>query len=99
MHKPTAAIAEDERRSERTDVDIAAGLRTSRGKRVPALIRNVSAHGFMAECGAALVPGTAVTLDLFDGTALAARVAWRREGHIGAAFVDPISDEMLAAIA
>jgi len=94
-----AVVPEDERGTMRLDVNIAAGLRTARGKRLPVLLRNVSLYGFMAEGGATLIPGTTVVLDLFDGTAFESRIVWKRDGHVGGAFISPISDEKLAAIA
>lgn len=90
-------IIEDDRRFDRSDIAIAAGLRTARGRRVAITIRNISTDGFMAEGGGTMVPGVLVTLDL-NGTPLESRIVWKRAGHIGGAFLNPITSEVLNAI-
>ncbi|CAN5240833.1 hypothetical protein BH09PSE3_BH09PSE3_13350 [soil metagenome] len=94
LYKP---IVEDERRLGRADVTVAAGLRTERGRRVPVTIRNISTNGFMAEGGGAMTPGLLVLLDL-NGTAYEARIVWKRGGHVGGAFTQPIDSEALARL-
>ncbi len=89
----------EERRVQRIDVDIAAGLRSQPGRRVPVVIRNVSLDGFMAEGAQNFVPGLPVMLDLFDGRSFAARIVWKRDGHIGGAFATPLDVASLASIA
>jgi hypothetical protein len=88
---------EDERRLDRSDIAIAAGLRTARGRRVAVTVRNISPDGFMAEGGASMVPGVPVTLDL-NGTAVEARIVWKRSGHIGGAFLNPIDRATLSEL-
>jgi PilZ domain len=87
----------DEREAERTEVEIAAGLRSHPGRRVPVLLRNVSSDGFMAEGGETLVPGMPVMLDLFDGRGFPARIVWKREGYCGGAFTTPLDAATLAS--
>jgi hypothetical protein len=87
-------IIEDDRRLDRSEIAIAAGLRTTRGRRVAVTIRNISINGFMAEGGGTMLPGLPVTLDL-NGTVLEARIVWKRSGHIGGAFLQPIDRETL----
>ncbi|MDB5702709.1 MAG: hypothetical protein JWL66_2908 [Sphingomonadales bacterium] len=86
--------AEDDRCLERSDIAIAAGLRTARGRRVAVTVRNISPNGFMAEGGSTMVPGVPVTLDL-NGTIVPARIVWKRSGHIGGAFLEPIDGQTL----
>jgi hypothetical protein len=88
---------EDDRRIERSELGIAAGLRTARGRRVAIIIRNISTDGFMAEGGGTMIPGVPVTLDL-NGTLLEARIVWKRAGHVGGAFLSPVASEVLNAI-
>jgi len=90
-------IVEDERRPDRADIALAAGLRTARGRRVAVTIRNISTDGFMAEGGGTMVPGLPVTLDL-NGTILQARIVWKRSGHVGGAFLQPIDGETLTRL-
>jgi hypothetical protein len=84
----------DDRCLDRSDTAIAAGLRTERGRRVAVTVRNISSNGFMAEGGSTMVPGIPVTLDL-NGTAVAARIVWKRSGHVGGAFLEPIDRQTL----
>jgi hypothetical protein len=88
----------DDRNIDRAVVAIAAGLRSPSGRRVPVMVRNLSADGFMCEGGGPLAPGCAILLDLFDGRSFGARVVWKRNGHIGAAFETPLSPSLLATI-
>jgi hypothetical protein len=86
----------DERAARRLDVEIAAGLRSPAGRRAPVVVRNISIHGFMAEGGDALLPAMPITLELFDGQSLAARVVWKRDCHFGAAFDAALDGETFA---
>jgi len=99
MSHSVNAVSADERIAERVEVDIAAGLRSLPGRRVPVLLRNVSVDGFMAEGGETLVPGTPVMLDLFDGRGFPARIVWKRDGHCGGAFATPLDSMTLASFA
>jgi hypothetical protein len=90
-------IVDDDRRLHRADIAIAAGIRTARGRRIPVTVRNISTNGFMAEGGANMVPGVPVTLDL-NGTTIEARIVWKRAGHVGGAFLNPIDGETLAGL-
>ncbi len=89
----------DERGAERVEIEIAAGLRSLPGRRMPVVLRNVSVDGFMAEGGDTLVPGMPVMLDLFDGRGFPARIVWKRDGHCGGAFATPLDAATLATIA
>lgn len=90
-------IVEDDRQLDRAEIAIAAGLRTARGRRVAVTVRNISTNGFMAEGGGTMVPGLPVTLDL-NGIILEARIVWKRSGHVGGAFLQPIDSELLARL-
>lgn len=94
-----SVVTADGRGGERTEVDIAAELRSLPGRRVPVRLRNVSMDGFMAEGGETLVPGMAVMLDLFDGRGFSARIVWKRDGHCGGAFATPLDAATLASFA
>jgi len=99
MSHSVGAVSADERIAERLEVDIAAGLRSLPGRRVPVLLRNVSIDGFMAEGGETLIPGVPVMLDLFDGRGFPARIVWKRDGHCGGAFATPLDSATLASFA
>jgi hypothetical protein len=51
----------------------------------------------MAEGGSTIVPGVPVTLDL-NGTEVEARIVWKRSGHIGGAFLEPIDRQTLQSL-
>jgi hypothetical protein len=93
------AVDAEERRFARIDVDIAAGLRSASGRRASIIVRNVSVDGFMAEGAQNCVPGLPATFVLFDGRSFAARIVWKRDGHIGCAFETPLDAATLASIA
>lgn len=99
MNHSVGAASADERIAERVEIDIAAGLRSLPGRRIPVLLRNVSIDGFMAEGGETLVPGMPVMLDLFDGRGFPARIVWKRDGHCGGAFATPLDRATLASFA
>lgn len=94
LYKP---IVEDERRLDRADIALAAGLRNTRGRRVAVTVRNISINGFMAEGGTSMVPGIPVSLDL-NGAVFEARIVWKRGGHVGGAFLAPIDPETVASL-
>jgi hypothetical protein len=88
---------EDERQLDRSEIALAAGLRTARGRRVAVTVRNISIDGFMAEGGGTMVPGVPVTLVL-DETVIDARIVWKRAGHVGGAFTVPLEKELLVRL-
>jgi PilZ domain len=92
------AVQQDDRRSRRTDVRLAASIDAGPGRIYPVIINNVSAHGVMAELGVQLVPGRPVTVTLAGLDKVLGRVAWLRDGHIGIAFVEPLTLDQINAI-
>lgn len=98
MTRAALAAKFDDRRSDRAEARIAAGLHTAQGRRVPIVIRNLSCHGFMAEGAAVLVPGSLVKLAVADLPDIEARIVWRRDGHIGVSFMTPLAEEDVAKI-
>ena len=60
---------------------------------VEVLIRDVSATGFMAECGAPVRIGSYVSLDVPGIGAVHAQVRWQIGNRMGGMFLDPISLE------
>lgn len=92
-----SSVMEDDRVLDRSEIAIAAGLRTARGRKIAVTVRNISPEGFMAEGGGTMVPGVPVTLDL-NGAALEARIVWKRSGHIGGSFLHPIDAEILGSL-
>jgi PilZ domain len=92
------AVQQDDRRSRRTDVRLAATIDAGPGRIYPVIIRNVSAHGVMAELGVQLVPGRPVTVTMAGLDKAPGRVAWLRDGHVGIAFVEPLTLDQINAI-
>jgi hypothetical protein len=94
----TNAAPQDDRRSRRTDVRLSATVDAGPGRVYPVVVLNVSAHGVMAELGAHVVPGRPVTVTMAGLDRKAGRVAWLRDGHVGIAFVEPLTLDQINAI-
>jgi PilZ domain len=60
-------------------------IRTARGT-FPCILEDISVAGARLNIGAAPVPGTHVFLLLDDYGTVAARIAWRRNAHLGLNF-------------
>ncbi len=91
-------VAQDDRRSRRTEIEINAVVDAGPGRRVNVVILNVSAHGIMARSDATFVPGRPVTVTGPGLDQTAGRIAWLRDGHLGIAFREPLSVEQIDAI-
>jgi hypothetical protein len=79
-----------ERRAERFQADIAAGVR-ERGRSVmPIEVVDLSTHGCRIEFSGALVVGAHAWLTLPDLDSRHARVAWMGEGEAGLDFIQPL---------
>lgn len=98
MQSKINAIAEDDRRSRRAEVRLPATVDAGPGRVYPVVVHNVSAHGIMAELPAQLVPGRPVTVTMAGLKKITGRVAWLRDGHVGIAFVEPLTVEQINAI-
>jgi hypothetical protein len=88
----------DDRRSRRTDIRLPATIDAGPGRVFAVTVLNISAHGVMAEAGAQLVPGRPVTVAMARLSKAAGRVAWLRDGHVGIAFVEPLTPDQINAI-
>lgn len=91
-------VAQDDRRSRRTEIKIDAIVDAGPGRRVSVVILNVSAHGVMAQTDATFVPGRPVTITAKGLDQVAGRIAWLRDGHLGIAFREPLTIEQINAI-
>jgi hypothetical protein len=90
-------IVEDDRRLNRSEIAIPGRLRGEKGRGVSVTVLNISVDGFMAEGGGKIPSGLPVTLDI-SGTVLQARIVWKRSGHVGGAFLQPIGAETLTRL-
>jgi len=90
---PASGRAADKRREPRLRALADVALQPEAGDRVEARLVNVSSCGFMAECNAALAPGSRVRIGLPGAGPVDARIVWCRAGRLGGAFeetVDPL---------
>jgi PilZ domain len=94
----TNVVPVDDRRSRRTDVRLPATIDAGPGRVYPVIVHNVSAHGVMAELGVQLVPGRPVAMTMAGLEKAAGRVAWLRDGHVGIAFVEPLTLDQINAL-
>ncbi len=92
------ATQPDDRRSRRAEVRLPATLEAGPGRSFQIIVQNISAHGFMAELDVQLIPGRPVSVSMASLARTAARVAWQRDGHIGIAFVEPLTYDQLCNI-
>jgi len=93
-----APTARDERRSERFDVRLAGTIVAADGTRHSAVVRNLSFYGFMAECALDVVRGDDVVVEMNGRPAVAAKIAWGRDGYMGGAFEAPLTSEELVKL-
>ncbi len=98
MTYQTNAVPQDDRRSRRTDIHLPATVDAGPGRVYPVIVHNVSAHGVMAESAMQLVPGRPVTVVMAGLGKVAGRVAWLRDGHVGIAFLEPLTLDQINAI-
>jgi hypothetical protein len=90
--------ASNRRRAERQAVEVSTTLRASGHHGIDVVIRNISTLGFMADVSAEFEPGDQVRVRLPSLGTVAARVAWAREGQIGAEFETEIDLQRLRAV-
>ena len=88
----------DDRQSRRTDVRWTATIDVGPGRRMIAVVQNLSAHGLMVELDKRLAPGRPVAVEMSGLGRVAARIAWTRDGHAGVAFVEPLTVDQINAI-
>ena len=86
-----ASAAADRRRHPRYPVYERARLRPNDWSSVQVGVRDISTHGFRAECEANLKIGGYVSLEVHGIGQVDARIVWRRNEEVGAQFARPIS--------
>jgi len=98
--KRNLAVIQDDRRSPRIELAMAATIAAGPALTVSATVLNVSAHGIMVEVAVPLVPGRPVSVTMAGLQSRAGRIAWSRDGHAGVAFAQMLSvDELQGVIA
>lgn len=78
------------RKSDRIAVDEAARLHPNEWCSLEVQVIDISEFGFRARCEAMILVGSGVTLEVPGVGPVEAQVSWRREGEIGAKFIDPV---------
>ena len=86
-----ASAAADRRRHTRYPLYERARLRPNDWSTVQIGLRDISSHGFRAECDANLRIGGYIMLEIHGIGQVEAKVMWRRNDEIGAEFSRPIS--------
>ena len=86
-----ASAAADRRRHPRYALYEQARLRPNDWSTVQVGLRDISSHGFRAECDANLKIGGYVVLEVGGIGQVEAKVMWRRNDEIGAQFSRPIA--------
>ena len=85
-----ASAASDRRRHPRYALYERARLRPNDWSTVQVGLRDISSHGFRAECEVNLKIGGFVMLEVHGIGQVEARIMWRRNAEIGAEFSRPI---------
>lgn len=80
-----------ERQAERIALSASARLAPNDWSNLEVRIVNVSRTGFKAECGARLMTGSCVSIEVPGIGWTEAQVEWQRDGSIGAKFLEPIN--------
>lgn len=92
----------DDRREERDEVHHRARASHADGRALTLLLVNISPHGFMARCDAAVVEEDRIHVTLPAAGRVPARVVWSLGGRVGCQFADPVPRaryyELLAAL-
>ena len=88
----------DNRRAERCEVALGAGLRQRGASSITVQILDLSTTGFRATTHLELEPGTDLWLKLPGLESLHGRVAWMRGHLLGGEFVQPLHPAVLAMI-
>ena len=87
----SASAAADRRRHPRYPLYERARLRPNEWSTVQIALRDISSHGFRAECEANLKIGGYVMLEVSGIGQVEAKIMWRRNAEIGAQFARPIT--------
>jgi len=82
-------------RKPRKAVRIESSLLLPDDREVEIHVRNISAEGFMGECGCELEPETTLGLSIPDYGIVRATVRWSGDGTLGARFATPLNVEGL----
>lgn len=86
------------RRSPRIAVAVETILRALGTHGHPAVVRDLSASGFMAETEQDFIPGETARLQLPEVGFVSARVIWSKGGRVGGAFDQPIKSGPLSRL-
>lgn len=78
------------RRNERVAVEGTARLRPNSWSSLEVRLVDLSEHGFRAQCDVMILAGSAIWIDLPGIGEIEAQVSWRRQGELGARFIQPI---------
>lgn len=86
------------RHAPRTAVAVQTVLRALGTHGHPAIVRDLSASGFMAETDQEFIPGETARLQLPEIGFVSARVIWGSNGKVGGEFDQPIKPAPLARL-
>ncbi|MFM5914633.1 MAG: PilZ domain-containing protein [Chakrabartia godavariana] len=91
-------FAPDRRRSARFDLAQDATLAGTGFHGADVVVTEISTSGFRARLGRHIPPGSIIRLKMAGLGMAIARVVWSRQGEIGGAFVNPVSEQRVQAI-
>lgn len=82
-------------REPRRAISIPSSLLLPDDREVPIIVRNISAEGFMGECGARLEPETSLGLMIPGYGIFHATIRWTEDRALGAEFSRPLDLERI----
>lgn len=91
-------FAPDRRRSQRFELAQDATLAGTGFQGADVVVTDISSSGFSARTGRHIPPGSIVRLKMAGLGMVIARIVWSKDGNVGGAFVNPVSEQRLRQI-
>jgi len=88
-------FAPDRRRSTRYDLAKDATLAWTGFHGADVVVTDISLSGFRARLGRHIPPGSIIRLKMAGIGMVVARIVWSKNGDVGGAFINPISEQRL----
>lgn len=91
-------FAPDRRRSQRFELAEDATLAGTGFQGADVVVTDISVSGFSARTGRHIPPGSIIRLKMACLGMVIARIVWSKDGDVGGAFVNPVSEQRLRQI-
>ena len=88
-------FAPDRRRAPRYDLAKDATLAGTGFQGADVIVTDISLSGFRARIGRHIPPGSIIRLKMAGIGMVVARIVWSKDGDVGGAFINPVSEQRL----